>query len=84
MMRYILYWLNSMNLSCRIVFYNGCINSVLIYLAAIWGNITKTNLNRLQRLQNLAIKNIFNLPYETTSKSSYENYPIMTISKLLK
>lgn len=68
----------------KLMFYNAHINSVLSYLIAIWGNTTQFNINRLQRLQNRAIKNIFNLPYETSSASLYKRFPILPIRKLIK
>lgn len=75
------------NLFCeksKLMFYNAHINSVLSYLIAIWGNTTQFNINRVQRLQNKAVKNIFNLPYETSSATLYKRYPILPIKDLIK
>ena len=68
----------------KLMLYNAHINSILTYLIAIWGNTTQYNINRVQRLQNRAIKNIFKLKYDTSTKSLYESYPILPIRNLIK
>ena len=64
-------------------FYNACINAVFTYMASIWANTLTKHINRMQRLQKLAVKNIFNLPYDTRSKDLYEQIPCVPIKSLV-
>lgn len=73
-----------MTKNTKLIFYNACVHSIFTYLASIWGNTTKMNLSRLQRLQNRAIKNIYNLPYETRTSYLYERFPVLPISEVVK
>ena len=72
-----------LNIKCKMNFYNACINSVFTYMAPIWANTSTKNINRMQRLQNRAVKNIFNLPYDTRSKDLYEQLPCVPIKSLV-
>lgn len=58
------------------------IQSVLSYLIAIWSNTSQANLNRVQRLQNKAVKFIYNLDFHTPSKDLYCGVNILPIKKL--
>ena len=60
-------------------FYSACLNSVFTYMAPIWANMSTKNINRMQRLQNRAVKNIFYLPYDSRSKDLYEQIPCVPI-----
>ena len=50
----------------KLMLYNAQIIGILTYLITIWGNTTHSNINRVQRLENRAIKNIFKLNQSET------------------
>lgn len=60
------------------------IQSVFSYLMVIWPNTTTFNLNRLQRLQNKALKCLLGLPYEYSTTKIYDTYPFMKLDQLIK
>lgn len=71
-----------MNDKCRKMIYYSYIVSVLTYTMPIWSNTSQHNLNRLQRLQNKAIKSIYNLDNHTPTETLFKKFPYMNILKL--
>jgi len=67
---------------CKNMFYFAHIQSILSYLIPIWANTSQYNINRVQRLQNKAIKAIYNIPYETRTNTLYTSLPIFPLIKL--
>lgn len=65
----------------RIIYYS-LIHSHLQYLSIVWGNAYHVHLEYLKRLQNKAIKNIYNLPRLTPTITLYKNANIMNIATL--
>lgn len=53
--------------------YYSLIHSNLNYMSLIWGSASKTNLNKLQVLQNRAMKYIYNLPFRHSTLDIYLN-----------
>lgn len=71
-----------LTVECRFLLYNSYIQSILSYLIVVWANTSVYNFNRLQRLQNKAIKAIFKIPYDTKSGDLYNTIPLLPIKKL--
>ena len=66
----------------RYLLYNSFIEPHIRYLIACYGNANLESLNKLQRLQNKAIKTIFSLNYYTPSEIIYKNYPFLQINEI--
>lgn len=48
--------------------YKALIGSIIDYSFFIFSRASRTNLHKLQRIQNISIKSIFHLPYDTPSE----------------
>lgn len=60
---------------------NSCSNPVYWHiLLPFFRNTAQFIISRFQRVQKIAIKTVFNLKFETPSKSLYENYPTKQFS----
>ena len=66
----------------RYLLYNSFFEPHIRYLIACYGNANLESLNKLQRLQNKAIKTIFSLNYYTPIEIIYKNYPFLKINKI--
>ena len=65
----------------RYLLYNSFIEPHIRYLIACYGNSNLQSLNKLQRLQNKAIKTTFSLNYHTPSEIIYKN-PLLKINEI--
>lgn len=54
-------------------FYYSCIHSHLLYLIIVWGHASKSNLQKIQVLQNRCLKIIFHLPQLFSTVQLYSN-----------
>ncbi len=68
--------------TCKKLLYNALIQSTLTYLITIWSNTSQVTTNRLERLQNKAVKAVFNLPYETPTYELYKKVNVLPLNKL--
>lgn len=59
--------------------YFSLFSSIMNYGIIVWGNTTQQNINSLQRIQNRAIKNLFNLPFLTSTDFIHKRYKILKI-----
>lgn len=66
----------------RYIIYNSLVKSHLEYLIEIWGSAAKTNLNPLQRTQNMLIKTLFHYKYSTPTKTLYEKSKLLNLTQL--
>ena len=62
--------------------YHALFNSHLQYAILCWGNATATLINRLQVLQNRAIRNMFKIPRYSRLNNYYLNYRILKVDDL--
>lgn len=58
--------------------YHSLIISKISYLLGIWGNTSKGNLQRMQTMQNKAIKAIYKMPYRTSTRKIHENQMLVS------
>lgn len=54
-------------------YYYGCIHSHLQYLIIVWGHASKSNLHKIQVLQNRCLKIVYNLPRLHSTVQLYAN-----------
>ena len=73
---------HQLNEKSRQLLYNGFIETHLRYLMPCWGNTSVGQLNRLQRLQNKAIKVLFGMNYYIASVEIYKKVPFLKIDEL--
>ena len=73
-----------LNTEILIRVYHALFNSHLQYAILCWGNTVITNLNRLQVLQNRAIRNISRAPRFFRLDNYYLNYRILKVQDLYK
>lgn len=64
--------------------YYAYINSQLSYLTSVWGTANKSDLERLQRTQNKAIKTLYNLKYRTPTIQVYSMTNYLNISEIIQ
>ena len=70
------------NNKVRSLIYNSFIEPHLRYLIPCWGNTTEYLLNKLQRLQNKAVKAVNQLKFYTPSEQLYEDHYILKLNRL--
>ena len=64
--------------------YHSLVHSHLAYGIAIWGSTHTTYLQKLQNLQNRALKVVRNVPFLSSPKPLYKKLNIMTIHDTFK
>jgi len=64
--------------------YFSLIHSHLTYGAAIWGHCNKRLINDLKILQKRALKTVFKLPRQTSSKLLYDTSGVIPLDKYIK
>ena len=62
--------------------YHAFFNSILQYAILCWGSTTNTNLNRLQVLQNRAIRNMSKCPKFFRLDNYYLNFRVLKVRDL--
>jgi hypothetical protein len=62
--------------------YYSLIYSHLYYCCILWGTASKTLLKPLQSLQNKALRNIFNLPFRTSTSPLYKSLSLLKVYDL--
>ncbi|KAK9889263.1 hypothetical protein WA026_004539 [Henosepilachna vigintioctopunctata] len=73
-----------LNLRAKKSIYFSYIHSTLTYLLSIWSNTSVSNIKRVQRIQNRAIKAVYNLPYNTSSKELHKIVNLPNIKQMKK
>lgn len=68
--------------NARHLLYNSFIEPHIRYLIPCYGNASVEAINKLQRLQNKAIKTIFAKNYNTPSDTLYKDYPFLKLENL--
>ena len=71
-----------LNNNSRALLYNSFVETHLRYLIPCWGNAAKHLLNKLQRVQNKAIKVIYSIEYYTPTIEIYKQTNKMNIRNL--
>ena len=64
--------------------YNAYILSILRYLIPVWGTCGITNFNKVQVLQNRALKTLFQLNYRMHTDEVYQLLNLLPVSYILK
>ena len=72
-----------LNEKTRVFLYNSLIQPHLRYLSPCWGNASQDLLNKLQRLQNRAVKIIYGFDYYMSTVDVYRKTQIFNIKKLI-
>ena len=70
------------NNKVKSLIYNSFIEPHLRYLIPCWGNTTEYLLNKLQRLQNKAVKAVNQLNFYTPSEQLYRDHHILKIKQI--
>lgn len=65
----------------KILIHKTIIRPTLTYGAPVWSNLSQTNMNKLQTIQNKSIKTIYNTPILTNLKKIHNTYKIPTIQE---
>lgn len=73
-----------MNQNTKLLFYNAYILPHFDYCSVIWGSTTKTNLDRLLKLQKYAARSILNVNPRTPSQILFEKLNWMPIDKRIQ
>lgn len=71
-----------LNIKSKYLLYNSFIEPHIRYLIVCWGNAPRYILDKLQRVQNKAIKQIFSFEYMTPSETLYKQTNILNIEQL--
>lgn len=66
----------------RLLIYNSLVKPHLLYLIEIWGSAAKTNLQKLQVVQNRIIKILYNYDYLTPTEKVFNETKLLNISQL--
>jgi hypothetical protein len=66
----------------RPLIYNSLVKPHLLYLIEIWGTAAKTNLQRIQTLQNKLIKILYHYDFLTPTKTIYKQTKFLNIRQL--
>lgn len=70
------------NMKTRYLLYNGFIEPHIRYLIPCWGNGANYLLDRIQRMQNKAVKTVFSIPYFTSTLQVYNETKVLKIKQL--
>lgn len=70
---------SALTIKNKILLYKQLIRPILTYACPVWSNTCKNNFNKLQVIQNKAVKIIYNTPYYTNLKKLHTRYSIPTI-----
>lgn len=73
-----------LNTNSKYLLYNSFISSHLIYCAVIYNNSLKTDLDKLQRMQNKVLKILFNKSRLTRTETLYKELKILQIEYIIK
>lgn len=71
-------------ITVRYTIYNSLVKPHIDYLIEVWGSAYKTNLNKLQILQNKIIKVLFHYNYLTPTTKIYKETKLMNLSQIYK
>jgi hypothetical protein len=75
---------NILNISTKKALFESWINSIIRYGCSIYGTTTSGFINKLQKIQNKALKALFGKQTGQSSNMIYEKYKIMTTKQLIK
>jgi hypothetical protein len=75
---------NLLNINTKRILFESWINSIIRYGCSVYGTTTKGMLNKLQKVQNKAMKVLFKKPVGKTTEMLYKSYKIMTVQQLVK
>ena len=64
--------------------YNSYILSIFRYLVPVWGNCSVTNFDKIQVLQNRALKTLYQLDYWIHTEELYRVLKVLPIADILK
>ena len=73
-----------LSFNTKLNLYYAHIHSHLTYLSNVWGCTSGYKIMQLQRVQNMAIKNLLKLPFLTSTKLLYENTNILPVNIICK
>ena len=75
--------IENINIHKIIIYYNAIILSRLTYNSEAWGELTKSNIEALEKIQNKALKRLLNLPQSTPSKGLLHELGIPSIYHII-
>lgn len=64
--------------SKRTIFY-ALFHPYVLYGLPIWGSACKTNMDQIQKLQNRALKNLYNMPFRTPTSKVHKETEVLKI-----
>lgn len=72
---------SSLKIECATLLYKSLIRPLVLYGCVIWGNTSKTNLNRIQALQNKILRIAVNAPWYITNQQLHYELGMSTVQQ---
>lgn len=75
---------SALKASCTTLLYKSLIRPLLMYGCTVWGNASKTNLNKIQILQNKVLRIAVDAPWFITNEQLHRELGILTVREHIK
>lgn len=75
---------SSLKTKCTLMIYRSLIRSLLLYACEVWGNTSKTNIKRVQVLQNKVLRTAVDAPWFIRNQQLHEELAMPTIHEYIK